>query len=181
MPAGDEADAFIVPARQRRRRRQGSACSSSRAAPAASRSRGYRARRTARRAAELSCKAATGSRSSPPDGLAALEHAVDIGIAALCAEAVGVMDKLVALTVEYMNTRKQFGVTIATFQALRHRMADVKMQLELARSMSYLRDAKLGEPADAAAPRAVAGQGAARRVDALRRPAVQSSCTAASA
>ena len=42
-----------------------------------------------------------------------------------------------ALTVEYMNTRKQFGVTIATFQALRHRMADMKMQLELARSMSY--------------------------------------------
>jgi alkylation response protein AidB-like acyl-CoA dehydrogenase len=77
----------------------------------------------------------------------ALEHAVDIGIAALCAEAVGAMEKLVALTVEYMNTRKQFGVPIATFQALRHRMADVKMQLELARSMSYFAALKLGEPA----------------------------------
>ena len=86
---------------------------------------------------------------------AALEEAIDIGIAALCAEAVGAMDKLVALTVEYMNTRKQFGVPIATFQALRHRMADVKMQLELARSMSYFATLKLGE-APPARRRAVA-------------------------
>jgi alkylation response protein AidB-like acyl-CoA dehydrogenase len=76
----------------------------------------------------------------------ALERAVDIGIAALCAEAVGAMDTLVALTVEYMNTRKQFGVPIATFQALRHRIADVKMQLELARSMSYFASLRLAEP-----------------------------------
>ncbi len=55
------------------------------------------------------------------------------------------MDKLVAMTVEYMNTRKQFGVPIATFQALRHRIADVKMQLELGRSMSYFASLKLGE------------------------------------
>jgi alkylation response protein AidB-like acyl-CoA dehydrogenase len=81
--------------------------------------------------------------------MAALEQARDIGIAALCAEAVGSMDKLVALTVEYMNTRKQFGVPIATFQALRHRIADVKMQLELGRSMSYFASLKLGEPAAA--------------------------------
>ena len=79
--------------------------------------------------------------------MAALERAIDIGIAAACAEGVGVMDKLVALTVEYMNTRKQFGTTLATFQALRHRIADVKMQLELGRSMSYFASLKLGEPA----------------------------------
>ena len=78
-----------------------------------------------------------------------LEHAIDIGIAALCAEGVGTMDKLVAITVEYMNTRKQFGVAIGTFQALRHRIADVKMQLELARSMSYFASLKLNEPAPA--------------------------------
>ncbi|PJI96656.1 hypothetical protein CLU85_1410 [Acidovorax sp. 69] len=81
------------------------------------------------------------------DGLAALELAVDTGIAATCAEAVGVMDKTVALTVEYMNQRKQFGVFIASFQALRHRVADMKMQLELARSMSYYASLKLGAPA----------------------------------
>ena len=86
-----------------------------------------------------------------PAGVAfgALEHAIDIGIAALCAEAVGAMDKLVAITVDYMNTRKQFGVAIGTFQALRHRIADVKMQLELARSMSYFASLKLNEPAPA--------------------------------
>ena len=85
----------------------------------------------------------------------ALERAVDVGIAALCAEGVGVMDKLVAVTVEYMNTRKQFGVPIATFQALRHRIADVKMQLELARSMSYFATLKQNEP-DPARRRALA-------------------------
>ena len=69
----------------------------------------------------------------------ALEHAIDIGIAAICAEAVGAMDKLVAITVDYMNTRKQFGVVISSFQALKHRIADVKMQLELARSISRIR------------------------------------------
>ena len=98
------------------------------------------------RAAELSLKDAPASLITL-DGLAALEHAVDIGIAATCAEAVGLMDKMVAITVEYMNTRKQFGVTIASFQALRHRMADVKMQLELARSMSYYAALKLNAPA----------------------------------
>ena len=56
------------------------------------------------------------------------------------------MDKMVAITVEYMNIRKQFGVTIASFQSLRHRMADVKMQLELARSMSYYASLKLNAP-----------------------------------
>jgi len=80
---------------------------------------------------------------------AALELALDVGIAALCAEAVGAMDRLVSITVDYMNTRKQFGVPIATFQALRHRIADVKMQLELARSMSYFATLKLGEAASA--------------------------------
>ena len=79
------------------------------------------------------------------EAMPALERAADIGIAALCAEAVGAMDRLVAITVEYMNTRKQFGTTIASFQALRHRVADVKMQLELARSMSFFATLKLGE------------------------------------
>ncbi|MCK9684373.1 acyl-CoA dehydrogenase family protein [Scleromatobacter humisilvae] len=79
---------------------------------------------------------------------AALELAIDIGIAALAAEAVGAMDKLFELTVDYLNTRKQFGVAIGTFQALRHRLADMKMQLELARSMSYYATLKLGEAPD---------------------------------
>jgi len=72
---------------------------------------------------------------------------VDVGIAAVCAEGVGAMDRMVAITVDYMNTRKQFGTTLSSFQALRHRIADVKMQLELGRSMSYYASLKLGEPA----------------------------------
>jgi len=101
-------------------------------------------------AAELTLTGADATLLLPAGpAFAELEHAVDIGIAALCAEAVGAMDKLVAVTVEYMNTRKQFGVAIGTFQALRHRMADVKMQLELARSMSFFATLKLGEAAPA--------------------------------
>ncbi|TAK79568.1 MAG: acyl-CoA dehydrogenase [Aquabacterium sp.] len=79
---------------------------------------------------------------------AALEHALDIGIAALAAEAVGAMERVVELTAEYLNTRRQFGVPISSFQALRHRLADMKMQLELARSMSYYATLKLGELPD---------------------------------
>jgi alkylation response protein AidB-like acyl-CoA dehydrogenase len=82
------------------------------------------------------------------DGMTALEHAVDIGIASLCAEAVGVMDKTMAITTEYMNTRKQFNVVISSFQALRHRVADMKMQLELARSMSFYATLKLNAPTE---------------------------------
>ena len=98
------------------------------------------------RAAEVSFQDAAAEMVTP-DGLAALEHAVDIGIAATCAEAVGAMDKTMAITTEYMNTRKQLGVVISSFQALRHRMADMKMQLELARSMSYYASLKLNMPA----------------------------------
>jgi hypothetical protein len=52
------------------------------------------------------------------------------------------------VTVEYLNTRKQFGVTLSTFQALRHRIADMKMQVELARSMSYYASLKLNASAE---------------------------------
>jgi alkylation response protein AidB-like acyl-CoA dehydrogenase len=81
------------------------------------------------------------------EGLNALQLAIDVGIAALCAQAVGLMEKTLAITVEYMNTRKQFGVAIASFQALRHRVADMKMQLELGRSMSYYASLKMNAPA----------------------------------
>lgn len=79
-------------------------------------------------------------------GLDAVQLMRDVGIACLCAEGVGIMEKTLAMTVDYMNTRKQFGVEIAKFQALRHRAADVKMALELARSMSYYATLKLEAP-----------------------------------
>jgi pimeloyl-CoA dehydrogenase small subunit len=69
-------------------------------------------------------------------GLAILQHGVDTAIAGLCAEAVGAMDALVKLTVEYLKTRKQFGVAIGSFQALQHRTVDMLVMLEQARSMA---------------------------------------------
>ncbi len=69
-------------------------------------------------------------------GLALLEHVVDTGIAALAAEAVGAMDALHALTVDYLKTRKQFGVPIGSFQVLQHRAVDMMIALEQARSMA---------------------------------------------
>ncbi len=140
VPAGDQADAYLVPATVDgkialflvERSADGVAA------------RGY-GTQDGGRAAEVVFDKAPAVLVTL-DGLTALEHAVDIGIAAVCAEAVGVMDKTLAVTVEYMNTRKQFGVTIASFQALRHRVADMKMQLELARSMSYYASLKLNAP-----------------------------------
>ena len=142
VPAADEADAFIVPARV------GDANGSIglflvEKAAAGAIVTGYPTQ-DGGRAGELKLANAAATLIST-EGLATLEYAADVGIAAVCAEGVGLMDKLVALTVEYMNTRKQFGVPIATFQALRHRIADVKMQLELGRSMSYFASLKLGE------------------------------------
>jgi alkylation response protein AidB-like acyl-CoA dehydrogenase len=67
-------------------------------------------------------------------GFATLERAVGRGILALCAEAVGAMDVAKAATLEYLRTRKQFGVAIGSFQALQHRMADMALEIEQARS-----------------------------------------------
>jgi alkylation response protein AidB-like acyl-CoA dehydrogenase len=78
-------------------------------------------------------------------GLAALAHGVDHGIAALCAEAVGAMERLIEITAEYLRTRRQFGVPLASFQALQHRMADMLVQKELALSMAYVAAQALDE------------------------------------
>ena len=149
VPAGDEADAFIVPARTAGADgdAQGIALFIVAKGATGLAVRGYPTQDGAR-AAELTLKD-TPATLIATDALPVLEHAVDAGIAAVCAEGVGVMDRLVAITAEYMNTRKQFGVAIASFQALRHRIADVKMQLELGRSMSYYASLKMAEPAAA--------------------------------
>ncbi|MCO5124277.1 MAG: acyl-CoA dehydrogenase family protein [Rhizobacter sp.] len=147
VPAGEHADAFIVPARVSGSKDDPQGIALFLVERGASVTlRGYPTQ-------DGACAAELTLAQSPAieliaagQGFDALEAAIDRGIAAVAAEAVGVMDKFVALTVEYMNTRKQFGVAIGTFQALRHRIADVKIQLELARSMSYFASLKLGEP-----------------------------------
>jgi alkylation response protein AidB-like acyl-CoA dehydrogenase len=72
------------------------------------------------------------------DAEAALEQVLAAGLAALCAEAVGALDRLLAACIAYAQDRKQFGVQIGKFQALQHRMAEMVLHIEQARSMSYL-------------------------------------------
>ncbi len=144
VPAGDEADAFLVPARLSGGDEDIQGIGLFLVEKSAAAVRGYPTQ-DGSRAAELTLNDSAATLVTR-DAFELLHKAVDAGIAAQCAEAVGLMDRLVAITVDYMNTRKQFGVAIASFQALRHRVADVKMQLELGRSMSYYASLKLGEP-----------------------------------
>ena len=78
------------------------------------------------------------------DGYATLEHATGLGILGLCAESVGAMDAAKEATLEYLRTRKQFGVPIGSFQALQHRMADVLLEIEQARSALINAAARFG-------------------------------------
>ena len=86
-----------------------------------------------------------------PEGsaLPLVERALDYGIAALCAEAVGIMAALDEATLEYLKTRKQFGQPIGRFQALQHRMVDMVIATEQARSMAMMAAVK-ADSADAA-------------------------------
>ena len=68
------------------------------------------------------------------EGAAILERATGWGVLALCAEALGAMEVAKRDTLEYLQTRKQFGKPIGSFQALQHRMADLLLEVEQARS-----------------------------------------------
>ena len=81
--------------------------------------------------------------------LTVIEEVVDFATALICAEAVGAMKFACDTTLEYLKTRKQFGVPIGTFQALQHRMVDMYVATEQARSMACLAASKVDSPADA--------------------------------
>lgn len=90
------------------------------------------------RAAEvtLSGVRVEGDRVLGASALPIVEHVIDEAIAALCAEAVGAMQVMNEMTLEYLKTRKQFGRTIGSFQVLQHRAVDMLTELEQARGMA---------------------------------------------
>lgn len=78
------------------------------------------------------------------DATAAMQDAIDAGIVALCAEAVGAMDVTHAITVDYLKQRKQFGIAIGKFQVLQHRAVDMLTEIEQSRSIVIKAAAELG-------------------------------------
>ncbi len=140
---GDSADRLIVSARVEggRRDREGIGLFLVGADASGVSRRGYPTQ-DGQRAAEIGF---TDVRVAPQDvlgvpgaALPAIERAVDETIAALSAEAVGAMSEALTMTVDYLKTRKQFGVAIGSFQALQHRASDMVVALEQARSMMVL-------------------------------------------
>ena len=105
------------------------------------------------------CRWARALLGAEGQGFATLEHAVGWGILAVCAEALGAMDVAKKHTLEYLQTRKQFGVPIGSFQALQHRMADLLLEVEQARSAVINAAAAMDSTDRAERERAVGRQG----------------------
>jgi alkylation response protein AidB-like acyl-CoA dehydrogenase len=82
------------------------------------------------------------------DGFEVLDAAVDDGVVAICAEAIGVMRRLLADTLDYTKQRRQFDAPIAANQVLQHRMVDMYMALEQSISMTYMATMMLDRPAN---------------------------------
>jgi len=157
---GDSADKLIVSARTSGTRRDPAGIALFLVdgdSPGLTR-RGYRTQDGAR-AAEI---ALAGVRvdgeaviGDPSGGFSVLESVADEAIAALCAEAVGAMQEALTQTVAYLKTRKQFGVTIGSFQALQHRASDMFVALEQARSMACYAAMMASEPDEAERRKAI--------------------------
>ena len=102
------------------------------------------------RAGDVSLSKAPGELLGAEGGaLPVIEEVMDFATALICAEAVGAMKFACDTTLEYLKTRKQFGVTIGTFQALQHRMVDMYVSYEQAKSMACLAASKADGATDA--------------------------------
>ena len=98
--------------------------------------RGYRTQDGLRAAEVTFASAQATAVGDPADALPQIEHVVDRAIAALCAEAVGAMEAMQEITLDYIKTRKQFGRAIGEFQVIQHRSVDMLVAVEQARSMA---------------------------------------------
>ena len=117
----------------------------------------------------------------PGGGFPVIERVAEAGIAAIAAEAVGAMETMQAMTLEYLKTRAQFGRPIGENQALQHRATEMFMSLEQGRSMAMLAAMTVDErdPAERARNIARSRSGSARPRASCRR--TRCNCTAASA
>ncbi|QRY80595.1 acyl-CoA dehydrogenase family protein [Pseudomonas sp. PDNC002] len=109
------------------------------------------------RACELFLDGALGEAiGTPGDALAALRYQQGRAIAGQCAEALGSLQEACALTLDYLKTRKQFGIPIGKFQVLQHRMVDMRSELEQATSMAILAACVADQPDNAERSRTLA-------------------------
>jgi alkylation response protein AidB-like acyl-CoA dehydrogenase len=120
---------------------------------------------------QLGAEALLGARG---EALALIEEATDFATALLCAEAVGAMKYANDATLEYTKTRKQFGVPIASFQVLQHRMVEMYIHGEQARSMAILAAAKVDAGGDAAQRQRAVSAAKVKIADAARHIAQES-------
>ena len=121
------------------------------------------------RAADVAFEGARGELvGAEGQALAVIEEVVDYATALLCAEAVGAIRYANAATLEYLKSRQQFGVPIGSFQALQHRMVDMVISYEQARSMASLACARVDAGLDAAARKRIVSAAKVRIADACR-------------
>jgi alkylation response protein AidB-like acyl-CoA dehydrogenase len=102
------------------------------------------------------------------EALVLVEEVTDYAVALLCAEAVGAMKSACDATLEYLKTRKQFGVPIGAFQALQHRMVDMTISYEQARSMASLACARVDTEKDPRERKRIVSAAKIRIADACR-------------
>ncbi len=125
-----------------------------------------------RRAADISLKGVTVPADAligaEGEALALIEHVADYATALLCAEAIGAIKYANDATLEYLKTRRQFGVPLGTFQALQHRMVDMVISYEQAKSMASLACASVDSGHDPAERKRIVSAAKIKIADACR-------------
>ena len=111
---------------------------------------------------------------APGGAMPLIEEAVDFATALLCADAIGTMKNANDATLEYLKTRKQFGVPIGSFQVLQHRMVDMYIVCEQARSMAILAASRVDAGGDPLERQRVVSSAKVKIADAARQVSQES-------